>query len=73
MRFEGEYFNWERNGKGKKYDHEQEIKFEGIYKNGEKLNGKGKEYYTDHNEENDVEENLFKINFSARKKKKSVF
>ena len=72
LKFEAEYFNGERNGKGKKYDYEQEIKFEGIYKNGEKWNGKGKEYYTNHDEENDVEENLFKINFSAPKIKKPL-
>ena len=73
LKFEGEYFNGERNGKGKKYDYEQEIKFEGIYKNGEKWNGKGKEYYTDHDEENDVDPHPFKIDFSAPKKKEQSF
>ena len=73
LKFEGEYFNGERNGKGKKYDYEQEIKFEGIYKNGEKWNGKGKEYYTDHDEENDVDPNQFKIDLFAPKKKEPSF
>ena len=43
LRFEGENLNGERNGKGKEYGWNGEIKFEGEYLNGER-NGKGKEY-----------------------------
>ena len=60
LKFEGEYFNGERNGKGIRYDYEGEILFEGIYLNGEKWTGKGKEYYTDHDEEDDTDDNMFK-------------
>jgi len=42
--FEGEYLNGKRNGKGKEYSENGEIKFEGKYLNGLK-NGKGIEYY----------------------------
>ena len=52
LKFEGEYLNGERNGKGKEYytkDLEEIIlKFEGEYLNGER-NGKGKEYYKNEN------------------------
>ena len=73
-KFEGEYFNGERNGKGIRYDYEGEILFEGIYLNGEKWTGKGKEYYTDHDDEDDTDENPFKnmiFNVGKKKKKKS--
>ena len=43
LKFEGEYSNGERNGKGKEYDYSGKLKFEGEFKN-EKRNGKGKEY-----------------------------
>ena len=43
MKFEGEYKNGERNGKGKEYDHNRKVIYEGEYKNGER-NGLGKEY-----------------------------
>ena len=43
LKFEGEYLNGERNGKGKQYFNGQLI-FEGEYLNGKK-NGKGKEYF----------------------------
>ena len=43
LKFEGEYLNGEKNGKGKEYDNGNLI-FEDEYLNGEK-NGKGKEYY----------------------------
>ena len=43
IKFEGEYLNGERNGKGKEY-HNGILFFEGIYSNGKK-NGKGIEYY----------------------------
>ena len=43
LRFEGEYLNGKRNGKGKEYDYNGKIEFEGEYLNG-KRNGKGKEY-----------------------------
>ena len=42
--FEGGYLNRKRNGKGKEYDSDGEIKFTGEYLNG-KRNGKGNEYY----------------------------
>ena len=74
LKFEGEYFNGERNGKGIRYDYEGEILFEGIYLNGEKWTGKGKEYYTDHDDEDDTDENPFKnmtFNVGKKKKKKS--
>ena len=46
IKFEGEYLNGERNGKGKEYDYgsfSEDLIFEGEYLNG-KRNGKGKEY-----------------------------
>ena len=44
MKFEGEYLNGERNGKGKEYKYDKVI-FEGEYINGKKWKGKGREYY----------------------------
>ena len=41
IRYEGEYLNGEKNGKGKEYAHSGELVFEGEYLNGKK-NGKGK-------------------------------
>jgi len=41
--FEGEYLNRKKDGKGKEYHNNGELKFEGEYLNG-KRNGKGKEY-----------------------------
>ena len=50
VKYEGKYIDDQKNGEGKEfqYDEEknQEIVFEGVYKNGEKWNGKGKEYYS---------------------------
>ena len=44
LKFEGEYLNGLRNGKGKEYnDWNGDLKFEGEYLNGKK-HGKGKEY-----------------------------
>ena len=43
LRFEGEYLNGKRHGKGKEYICDGELKFEGEYLNG-KRHGKGKEY-----------------------------
>jgi len=45
LKFEGEYLNRERNGKGKEYNINGELKFEGEYLNGRSYNGKGKDYY----------------------------
>ena len=45
LRFEGEYLNGKKNGKGKEYWN-GELEFEGEYLNG-KRNGKGKEYWND--------------------------
>ena len=74
MKFEGEYFNGERNGKGKRYDYEQEIKFEGEYKNGERWNGKGKEYYTEQDKKNDIDPFVPKIDlFTTKKKEIGIF
>ena len=42
--FKGQYLNGEKNGKGKEYYDDGEVKFEGEYLNGNK-NGKCKEYY----------------------------
>ena len=42
-RIRGIYRVGERNGKGKEYDYDGKLKFEGEYLNGKK-NGKGKEY-----------------------------
>ena len=41
--FVGEYLNRKRNGKGKEYYSDGDLKFEGDYLNGLR-NGKGKEY-----------------------------
>ena len=46
LKYEGEYLNGERNGKGKEYYSNGQLKFEGEYLNG-KREGKGKEYYKD--------------------------
>ena len=49
LKFEGEYKNGERNGKGKEYESEEDnfrLIYEGESLNG-KRNGKGKEYYND--------------------------
>jgi len=42
--YQGESLNGKRNGKGKEFYYDGELKFEGEYLNG-KRNGKGKEYY----------------------------
>ena len=44
LKFEGEYLNGLKNGKGNEYDYWGKLIFEGEYLNG-KRNGKGKEYY----------------------------
>ena len=41
LKFEGEYLNGERNGKGKEYDEYCNLIFEGEYLKGKKWNGKG--------------------------------
>ena len=46
MRFEGEYLNGKRNGKGKEYYEDGNILFEGEYLNGERWNGYEKKYDT---------------------------
>ena len=43
LKFEGEYLNGKRNGKGKEYNNNGKLIFEGEYLNG-KRNGKGKQY-----------------------------
>ena len=44
LKFEGEYLNGKRNGKGKEYNSEEQLIFEGEFTNGKKWNGKIKEY-----------------------------
>ena len=50
LKYEGEYFNKKRHGKGKEYyfSSNNELNFEGEYLNG-KRNGKGKEYFRNGN------------------------
>ena len=43
--YEGEFLDGRRNGKGKEYNYNGELKFEEKYKKNKKWNGKGKEYY----------------------------
>ena len=43
LKFEGQFSNGKRNGKGREYDNNGLLYFEGEYLNG-KRNGKGKEY-----------------------------
>ena len=43
-KFPDEYLNWKRSGKGKEYDEENNLIFDGEYLNGHRWNGKGKEY-----------------------------
>ena len=43
--FEGEYLNGEKNGKGKEYYDNSNLKFEGEYSKGSKWNGKGYDPY----------------------------
>jgi len=42
LKFEGEYLNGRKNGKGKEYDYNDKLYYEGEYING-KRHGKGKE------------------------------
>ena len=44
--FAEEYFNGERSGKGKEYNDNEDLIFEGEYLNGKNWKGKGKEYYS---------------------------
>ena len=44
LEFEGEYLNGERNGKGKEYNQNDKLIFEGEYLDGKIWNGKGKEF-----------------------------
>ena len=46
LKYEGEYLNGGRNGKGKEY-YKGTLIFEGEYLQGKKWNGKGKEYDDD--------------------------
>ena len=47
LRFEGEYLNGKRNGKGIQYSWRGHLEFEGEYLNDEKWNGIGREYNYD--------------------------
>jgi len=42
LKYEGEYLNGMKNGKGKEYDYNNNISFEGEYLDGKKWNGKEK-------------------------------
>ena len=44
LKFEGEYLNGEKNGKGKEFDRKGNIIFEGEYLRGSRWNGKVKEF-----------------------------
>jgi len=41
LKFEGEYLNGKKNGKGNEYYYDGKLKFEGEYLNGKRWNGKG--------------------------------
>ena len=47
LKFEGEYLNGDKNGKGKEYNDSGRLTFEGEYLNGKKWNGKIYEYEYD--------------------------
>ena len=47
--YEGEFKNGKKNGKCKEYDIDHELIFEGEYLDGQKWNGKGKEYFCGYN------------------------
>ena len=42
--YEGNFLNDKKNGKGKEYNYKGKIEFDGEYRDGEKMNGKIKEY-----------------------------
>ena len=42
--YEGNFLNDKKNGKGKEYNYKGKIEFDGEYRNGERMNGKIKEY-----------------------------
>ena len=44
LKYEGEYLNGQRHGKGKEYNKQGDLIYEGDYLNGKK-HGQGKEYY----------------------------
>ena len=48
LRYDGEYLDGKRQGKGKSYNYNKKTVFEGEYLNGKK-NGKGKKYYFNDN------------------------
>ena len=45
IKFEGEYLDGKRNGKGKEYDYDGKLEFEGEFKNDKIWNGKGRIIY----------------------------
>ena len=61
LRFEGEYLNGKRNGKGKEYYENGYLMFEGEYLNG-KRNGNGKEYYYFNDEFYDELDDIYDLN-----------
>ncbi len=54
LKYDGEYFQGEKNGIGKEYNEEGQLIYEGGFQNGEK-HGKGKIYDIRNNEEIDTE------------------
>ena len=65
LKFEGEYYNGQINGKCKEFNDNSRLIFEGEYLNG-KRNGKGKEY-------NDNGELIFKGEFKNGKRWNCIF
>ena len=47
LEYRGEYLYGKRNGKGKEYNDDGKLEFEGEDLNGKRMNGKGKEYNYD--------------------------
>ena len=56
LKFEGEYFNGKRNGRGKEYYENGKLEFEGLFSS-DIRNDKGKEYYE--NGKLNLKENIY--------------
>ena len=48
LKFEGQYINDQRNGRGKEYNFKGDVIFEGEYLNNQRWNGKGIEHTYDY-------------------------
>ena len=55
MKFQGEYLNGKRNGRGKEYDNSDNLSFEGKYLNGNKYIGTQNEIHRSHKVDNSKE------------------